>query len=251
MWSTLWTLTTKEYVWVERVRYSALQTPMQSSTGPPGEWGSRASAMSHTILQTDTHTETESEHASDIFSDMFTPTYEHALTSQRWYTARGRGYSGLRPPERERSPSPVDPGSPPRSSPAFHPHEVLSEGQSVGAGGAGDHEALITLTWTRWDRTRLNTQICAKYFCHSSSRETFNFIRDLTLFLTDFIFDDMSVRGLFVFWFAPVLISSVFAWCLDTFSLMFICTDDAQETETNTKKIKTGGNTKNIIAKIK
>lgn len=37
---------------MDRVRYSALHTPMQSSTGPPGEWGSRASAMSHTILQT-------------------------------------------------------------------------------------------------------------------------------------------------------------------------------------------------------
>lgn len=68
------TLTTKEYVWVERVRYSALQTPMQSSTGPPGECGRRASAMSHTILQTDG----ESAHASDTF------TCSHQRTDTDW-----------------------------------------------------------------------------------------------------------------------------------------------------------------------
>lgn len=51
---------------METVRYSALQTPMQTSTGPPGEWGRRASAMSHTILQTQ---RAESDHAPTTEQD--------------------------------------------------------------------------------------------------------------------------------------------------------------------------------------
>lgn len=59
---------------MENVRYSEVHMPMQTSTGPPGEWGRRASAMSHTILQR----RQESERIADMFVRTDTLTRTHA-----------------------------------------------------------------------------------------------------------------------------------------------------------------------------
>lgn len=75
-----------------------------------------------------------------------TPTCPHTnmltpLTSLRWCIARGWGYSGLPPPEHGRSPSPEDPGSPPRLSPESLLPGVLSQDWSVGEGRS------LEITW--------------------------------------------------------------------------------------------------------
>lgn len=130
-------LTTNEYVWVDRVRYSALQTPIQSSTGPPGEWGRRASAMSQTILWA----QVWSQNTLNTSYSQQQPS--STLTSQHWRIAMAQGYSGPQPPGHVQSPSLEDLSSPLRWSPGSHPHEVLSEGQSVEVGGRGQKRYIL------------------------------------------------------------------------------------------------------------